>query len=181
MLQGRLIVSEEEIRRLVARMSGEIDRFYGPRPNEPPVLVLGVLSGAFIFLADLVRKLTIATEIDFIRAASYCGGSTSSGNVRILYEPVVSPEGRDVLLVDELIDTGRTLATLTGYCRERGARSVATAALLDKFERREIDFKPDFIGRTIENVFVAGYGLDGGGTHRQYPAVYDFSKKTPAR
>lgn len=180
MEQGRLIVSEEEIQSLVVRMSGEINRFYGPRKNEPPVLVLGVLNGAFIFLADLVRKLTFATEIEFIRAASYGTGFISSGNVRILYEPAVTLEGCDVLVVDELIDTGRTLDVLSDYCREKGARSVVAAVLLDKFERREIDYHPDFVGRTIENAFVGGYGLDGGGCYRQYSAVYSLTKKTPA-
>ena len=181
MEQGRLIVSEEEIRGLVDRLGGEINRFYGPRPNEPPVLVQGVLNGAFVFLADLIRKLTFPTEIEFIKVSSYGTAFVSSGNVRILYESAVSMEGRDVLLVDELIDTGRTLDALCRYCRERGARSIATAVLLDKFERREIDFKPDFVGRTIENAFVGGYGLDGGGFYRQHPAVYDFSKIPPAR
>ena len=181
MEQGRLIVSEEEIQGLVARMSGEINRFYGPRKGEQPVLVLGILNGAFIFLADLVRKLTFTTEIEFIRVSSYGTALVSSGNVRILYEPAVSLEGRDVLVVDELIDTGRTLEAISGYCREKGARSVVTAVLLDKFQRREVDYHPDFIGRTIENTFVCGYGLDGGGYYRQYPAVYDFSKKLPHR
>lgn len=179
MEQGRLIVSEEEIQGLVVRMGGEINRFYGSRENEPPVLVLGILKGAFIFLADLVRKLTFPAEIEFIGASSYGTSLVSSGNVQILYEPAVSLEGRDILMVDELIDTGRTLAALSDYCRKKGARSVAAAVLLDKFERREIDYHPDFIGKTIENVFVGGYGLDGGGYYRQYPAVSDFSKKTP--
>ncbi|MBQ6158842.1 MAG: hypothetical protein IJJ20_07510, partial [Thermoguttaceae bacterium] len=105
----------------------------------------------------------------------------SSGNVRILYEPAVSLDGRDILMVDELIDTGRTLAALSDYCRKKGARSVAAAVLLDKFDRREIGYHPDFIGKTIENVFVGGYGLDGGGYYRQYPVVSDFSKKLPCR
>ena len=179
MEQGRLIVSEEEIQRLVVRMSGEINHFYGSRENEPPVLVLGILKGAFIFLADLVRKLTFPMEIEFIGASSYGTALISSGNVRILYEPLSSLEGRDVLVVDELIDTGRTLEAISGYCREKGARSVAAAVLLDKIERRVTDYQPDFVGKAIENVFVGGYGLDGGGYYRQYPAVSDFSKKTP--
>ena len=177
--QGRLIVSEEEIQELVVRMGGEINRYYGSRKGEPPVLVLGILNSVFIFLADLVRKLTFDMEIEFIRASSYGNAFDSSGNVRILYEPTASLEGRDVLIVDDLIDTGRTLDTLFRYCREKGARSIASAVLLDKFERREVDFKPEFVGRTIENVFVGGYGLDGGGHFRQNPSVYSFSKKSP--
>ena len=180
MEQGRLIVSEKEIQEIVVRMGGEINRFYGSRENEQPVLVLGILKGAFIFLADLVRKLTFPAEIEFIQAASYGKNVVSSGNVRILNEPESSLEGRDVLVVDELIDTGRTLEAVSGYCRGKGARSVAAAVLLDKIERRETDYKPDFVGKTIENVFVGGYGLDAGGCHRQYPAVSDFSKKPPA-
>ncbi len=176
MEQGRLIVSEEEIRRLVVRMGGEINRYYGSRENETPVLILGVLNGAFIFLADLVRKLSFPAEIEFIRASSYGTQSVSSGNVRILFEPPCSLKERDILLVDEMIDTGRSLDVLYRHCKKRGARSVASAVLFDKSERREVDYKPDFIGRTIENAFVGGYGLDGGGLFRQYPAVYDFSK-----
>ena len=166
------LLSEKEIRELVDRLGGEINKFYADRKEETPVLVLGVLNGAFIFLADLVRKLTFPLEVEFIRAASYGTNTVSSGEVRILSEPSIPLDGRDILLVDELIDTGRTLDTVVRYCQAQGARSVHSAVLLDKVERRKESYRPEFIGKPVKNVFLAGYGLDGGAFYRRFPLIY---------
>lgn len=174
MFNPRIIYSADEIRSFVRKIAGEINLHYGLREGKSPVLVVGVLRGAFILVSDLVRLLDFPLEIDFICASSYGEETVTSGNVKILLEPSESFEGRDILLVDDLIDTGTTLAFLAEYCEKRGARSVASVVLLDKSERRSADYQPDFIGAPVENVFLAGYGLDGGrGGYRQYPYIFE--------
>lgn len=134
--------------------------------------MVGVLNGAFVFAADLVRCLGRCVDIDFIRVSSYDTAKISSGTVRLTAEPKFNPKGRRVLVVEDLIDTGRTLRYVVDYFRLRGAASIEIAVLLDKTERREIPVPCRFVGATVENVFVCGYGLDGGGSYAGYPQVY---------
>lgn len=124
------------------------------------LVVIGLLRGSFVFIADLVRELDLPVEVDFIEASSYGNSMESSREVRILKDLRGEIEGRDVLLVEDIIDTGHTLARTTDYLLTRQPARLRTIALLDKPARREVDFKSDWIGFEIPDEFVVGYGID---------------------
>lgn len=169
----KMAVAPERIAETVRRLGREINARFTERDDSRPPLVVGVMNGAFMFLADLVREFRFDAELNFIRVSSYGKGETSSGRVRLIYEPDASPAERDVLIVEDMIDSGRTLAFLIDYFRERGAKSVAAAVLLDKPARRVVDVPCDFVGMTVEDRFLAGYGLDGGGLCQQYRFIFE--------
>ncbi len=150
------LYSRREIRRRVRELADEIRRDYRGRD----LVVVGVLKGAFVFVADLVRALALPVTIDFVGLSSYGGGMESRGTVELTRALSVPIEGRDVLLVEDLLDTGRTLAALLTDLRRRGARSVRVCALLDKPERRVADVRADYVGFEDVRGFVAGYGID---------------------
>ena len=150
------LYSRQEIRRRVRELADEIRRDYRGRD----LVVIGVLKGAFVFTADLVRALALPVTIDFVGLSSYGGGMASSGAVTVTSPLSVPIEGRDVLVVEDLLDTGRTLAALLADLRGRGARSVRVCALLDKPERRVADVRADYVGFKDVRGFVAGYGID---------------------
>lgn len=138
------------------------------------VVMIGILRGSFIFLADLVRELwphDIHPKIDFVTIESYGSGTESSGTARIVKELRLDVAGADVVLVDDILDTGRTLTFASNYLKERGARSVKTCALLDKPARRVVPFKADYVGFEIEDTFVVGYGLDYDSRYRELPCI----------
>ncbi len=138
------------------------------------LVMIGILRGSFIFLADLVRELysqDIHPRIDFMTLESYGAGTESSGAVRIAKDVGMDVAGTDVLVVDDILDTGRTLTFARQHLRELGARSVRTCALLDKPARRVVPFEADYIGFTIEDRFVVGYGLDYDGRYRELPHI----------
>ena len=138
------------------------------------IVIIGILRGSFIFLADLVRDLyahDVHPRIDFITLESYGGGTESSGVVRVVKELRLDVAGADVVLVDDILDTGRTLAFATEHLRNLGARTIKTCALLDKPGRRAVPFKADYVGFEIEDVFVVGYGLDYDSRHRELPYI----------
>lgn len=138
------------------------------------VVMVGILRGSFIFLADLVRELwphDIHPMIDFVTIESYGSGTESSGTVRMMKELRLDVAGADVLLVDDILDTGRTLTFATNHLKERGARSVKTCALLDKPSRRIVPFQADYVGFEIEDTFVVGYGLDYDSRYRELPYI----------
>ncbi len=151
------LFSKEQIREMVLKVAFEINAHY---PKTEPLVVVGVLKGAWIFHADLVRELNRPVTVDFIRATSYGHGTQSSGVVRILKDIEVDISGKHVLLVEEIIDSGRTLQFIRQRLQNGGALSVKIAALLDKKERREVDCNADFLGSVVANHFVVGYGLD---------------------
>ena len=133
-------------------------------------LVVGLLKGSFVFVADLMRafhRRGLAPGVDFIRLGSYGNGTESSGDVRLLGDADIDVSGRAVLLVDDIVDTGRSLAFARDLLRERGATQVKTCALLDKPSRRVVDIAADFVGFTIDDVFVVGYGIDYAENYRQ--------------
>lgn len=144
--------SSDEIRSAVARLAGELSRDYAGRT---PVLV-GVLKGSFVFLADLVRLLSIPSEVDFIRARSYGTGTQSSGTVEITKGPDLTIAGRHVVVVEDISDTGLTLRVIVERLEQSGAASVRTCALL----AREGRAKPDYLGLWVRPGFVVGYGID---------------------
>ena len=164
---GRVLVAEGELAARVAELGRAIARDYA-RAN--PVLV-GVLQGAVPFVADLMRRLPIDLTVDFVRASSYGAGTTSSGTVRLVGDLTVDIANRDVLIVDDIVDTGLTLAALRRTLESRRPRSVRTCVLLDKGGRRRADVAIDYVGFTIPNVFVVGYGLDYDGLYRNLPHV----------
>jgi hypoxanthine phosphoribosyltransferase len=130
-----------------------------------------VLKGAFMFLADLVRAMSCDVTLDFIAVSSYGPSTTSSGQVRLLKDLDTALEGRSVVIVEDIVDTGLTLAYLQDIMRARAPRSLRTACLLSKPSRRQTDVTVDYVGFTIEDRFVVGYGLDSGGQYRHLPYV----------
>jgi len=162
-----VLVAEGELAARVAELGRTIERDYA---RENPVLV-GVLLGAVPFVADLMRGLSIDLTLDFVRASSYSSATSSSGTVRILADLTVDIADRHVLIVDDIVDTGLTLAALKRTLEARRPRSVRTCVLLDKTGRRETEVVIDYVGFTIPNVFVVGYGLDQNGLYRNLPHV----------
>ncbi|PYN58003.1 MAG: hypoxanthine phosphoribosyltransferase [Candidatus Rokuibacteriota bacterium] len=164
---GRVLVSADALKARVGELGRAIARDYA---GASPVLV-GVLQGAVPFLADLMRELPLDLTVDFLRASSYGSGTNSSGAVRLLSDLTVDIKGRPVLLVDDIVDTGLTLAVLKRTLEARGPLSVRTCVLLDKQGRRQTEIDVDYVGFTIPNVFVVGYGLDYDGLYRNLPYV----------
>jgi hypoxanthine phosphoribosyltransferase len=164
---GRILISEDELRTRVTDLGAAIARDY---ERDNPVLV-GVLKGALVFMADLVRAMPIALTIDFIALSSYAGGTRPSGVVKLAADLSMPIEDRDVVIVEDIIDTGRTVSYLKRNLETRHPRSVRLCALLDKIERREVDVAIDYLGFTIPNLFVVGYGLDHAGLYRNLPYV----------
>ena len=130
-----------------------------------------VLKGAFVFLADLVRTIDKATTIDFLAVSSYAKGTTSTGEVRLLKDLDVALDGRDVLIVEDIVDTGLTLHYLQDILRARRPKSLRTVCLLSKPSRRKVEVPVDYIGFTIDDRFVVGYGLDFNGRYRSLPYI----------
>ncbi len=167
----RVLLTEEEIARRTAEIAAEIDRDYGATASPAePLVVVGVLKGSVFFMTDLLKRLTIPVVLDFFQTASY-GRSTVPGEVRIKKDVDLSIRGRDVLLVEDVVDTGHTLRTIVALLHFRGARSVRLCALLDKRAARQVEVPIDYRGFEIENVFVVGYGLDVAERFRNLPYV----------
>lgn len=166
----KILVSESEIDAITTRIAKEIDRDYAGEDKN--LLLLGILKGSVVFMADLMKKVTIPVEIDFMKVSSYGAGTKSSGHVNILMD-LQRPDIQkcDILLVEDIIDSGRTLSYLTEYLKLKGAKSVRTCTLLDKPSRREVDFNPDYVGVVIPDEFVIGYGLDYNEKYRALPYV----------
>jgi len=164
---GPALVAEKEIAARVVELGRAITRDYA----EANLVLVGVLQGAIPFIADLMRVLPLDLTVDFLRASSYGAGTTSSGTVRLVTDLSIDIADRHVLIVDDIVDTGHTLAALKRELQARGPRSVRTCVLLDKTSRRETDVTVDYVGFTIPNVFVVGYGLDYDGLYRNLPYV----------
>jgi hypoxanthine phosphoribosyltransferase len=165
---GKVLLQRDEIASIVARLGAEISRDYKGRH---PIL-LNLLKGGVVFLADLIRQITIPHHIEFMGVSSYENGTRSSGNVRILEDLTRSVEDRDVIIVEDVIDTGTTLAYIKNMLQLRNPRSLEVCALLRKKnvpERNGIPVR--YIGREIENVFVVGYGLDYNENFRHLPHI----------
>ncbi|MFP7753845.1 hypoxanthine phosphoribosyltransferase [Thermodesulfobacteriota bacterium B35] len=168
MINGKILLDSATIQQRVAELGQEIRRDYQGRQ---PVL-LGILNGAFIFMADLARAIDLELEIDFIRVASYGNSTSSSGQIRLTKEVELDIAGKDVLLVEDIVDTGTTIAWLQDYFTAHQAASVRICCLIDKQERREIDVAIDYRGFTVAEGFLVGYGLDYAEKYRNLPAVY---------
>lgn len=165
-----ILVSEEEIDSTVARIASQIDCDY-PDPTSG-LLLLCILKGSVVFMGDLMKKLNRPVEIDFMKVSSYGSGTTSSGKVNIMLDLHRADMGNlDIIVVEDIIDSGHTLAYLVDYLKLAGARSVRTCTMLDKPSRRQIDFTPDYVGKIIPDEFVVGYGLDYDEKYRTLPFI----------
>lgn len=169
---GRILISHEEITVRVTELGEAIRHDYAGRA---PVLV-GVLKGAVIFAADLIRAIRLPVSLDFMSVSSYGSGSRSSGVVRLSADLSMSIEGRDVIIVEDIIDTGRTISYLRRNLATRHPKSLALCVLLDKMARREVDVVVDYIGFVIPDEFVVGYGLDHHGLHRNLRHIAVFER-----
>ena len=163
----RVIFSEEEIHAQVKRMGQQISRDYAGRE---PVCV-GVLKGCFVFMADLMREIDLNCKIDFMSVSSYGAGTTSTGEVRITKDLSHSIEGRDVIIVEDILDSGVTLSYLMKFLKGRKPASIKICTLLDKPSRRKADITPDYSGFLCPDVFIVGYGLDFAERYRNLPFI----------
>jgi hypoxanthine phosphoribosyltransferase len=164
---SEILIDEDELQRRIAELGDEISADYRGRD----LLLLGVLKGAVFFMSDLMRRLTIPCEIDFMAISSYGASTDSSGVVRILKDLDINIEGRHVLVVEDIIDSGLTLSYLLRMLESREPESLEICALLTKPERREIDVDVRYTGFEIPNRFVIGYGLDFAERYRNLPYV----------
>lgn len=165
---ARIIYPEEQIQRRVKEMAAEITRFY---PEGEELLVLGLLKGSFIFVADLVRAINRPLHVDFIVASSYGSGTTSSGNVRLLYDPMAPIADRHVLLVEDIVDSGNTVNRLAEALARREPRSLELCALLHKHLAPDLALEPRWTGFDAPSEFLVGYGLDHAEDFRHLPFV----------
>jgi len=164
---SKVLIDEETLRRRVAELGSDISDDY----RDKDLLLVGVLKGAVFFMADLMRNLSISCEVDFMAISSYGASTDSSGVVRILKDLDINIEGRDVLVVEDIIDSGLTLSYLIRNLESRDPASLEVCALLTKPERREIDVPVRYTGFEIPNEFVIGYGRDFGERYRNLPYV----------
>ena len=164
---GEVLVSAEDLQRRVVELGEEISRDYAGRS----LLLVGVLKGAVFFLSDLMRYIDIPVEVDFMAVASYGSATDSSGVVRILKDLDAAIEGRDVLIVEDIVDSGLTLQYLLRNLGSRNPRTLEVCALLTKPERRKVDLPTRYVGFEIPDRFVVGYGLDYAERYRNLPFV----------
>lgn len=166
----RVLLTEEQIKERVSQIAHEIDEYY--RDKEGKLVLLCILKGSVVFMADLMKAVTVPVDIEFMKVSSYGSSTSTSGNIKIhldLHREDL--ENCNMLIVEDIIDSGRTLSHLVKYLNFKGARSVRTCTLLDKPDRREVDFTPDYSGFIIPDEFVIGYGLDYNEAYRELPFV----------
>lgn len=163
----RIMLTEEQLRTRVKEVAMQVDEVY--KDKRP--LVVGILKGSIIFYSDFIRFLTMPIELDFMAVSSYGSGAVSSGKLKIKKDLDRDVKGRDVIIVEDIIDSGFTLANLKALLLERGAASVLIVTLLNKEARREYDIEPDYNCFDIENEFVVGYGLDYNEMYRSLPYI----------
>jgi hypoxanthine phosphoribosyltransferase len=164
----KILISHEEIAKVVNRLAREIERdCQGKQP-----LLLGVLKGSFVFMADLIRQLDLPLELDFVRLSSYGAGRKTSGKVRVVQGVKTPIKRRDVLVVEDIVDTGITTAFLLDYLKKKKPASLKLCALTDKPSRRRASVPVDYLGFTVPNKFIVGYGLDCDEKFRNLPDIY---------
>ena len=161
----KVLVDEQEINRVTTRIAGEIDRDFGGKSEH--LVLLGILKGSLPFMAELMKKLTLNPEIEVMKVSSYGTGTKTSGSIKI----ILDWQRPNIVVVEDIIDSGRTLSYLCEYLKQKGAKSVHTCTLLDKPSRREVDFVPDYCGVTVPDEFVVGFGLDYAEKYRALPYI----------
>src|SRR5262245_38631766 len=163
----KVLIPAEQIQHRVAELARQI----GPHYRDQPLTIVGVLTGSLIFLADLIRHLELPVRIGLIEASSYRGATTTAGELTIRRDLLPDVRGRHLLLLDDILDTGQTIARLSECLRELGPLSVRTVVLLRKIGRQLVPFEPDFVGFDIPDAFVVGYGLDYNDEYRHLPYI----------
>ena len=162
------LISEKEIKKRIIELGKDVNLFY---KETKKLLVVGLLRGSFVFIADLVRELKIPVEVDFMTASSYGNSMQSSNNIRILTDLNTDIKNLDVLLVEDIIDTGHTLNQVIKLLKSRKPKSLEVCCLLNKFSRRETDIETKWVGFDIPDEFVVGYGIDYAQDNRQLPFI----------
>lgn len=163
---SRVLVTHEQIEEMLERLSAQLNRDYAGRH----LVVVGILTGAFIFTSDLIRRLTMPVTVDFMQVSSYVG-EVSSGVLKIKKDLSYDIEGKDVLIVEDIVDTGRTLALLMEQLQKRNPASLKVCTAFDKPARRVNTFVPDYNGLTVPDEFIVGYGLDLDGEYRNFDDI----------
>ena len=162
-----VLLREEEIREIVGRLAAEIERDYqGKSP-----LLMGILKGSFVFMADLMRRLDLPLEVEFVRLSSYGRGKETSGRVRVGQGLRTSVQGRDILVVEDIVDTGLTMSFFLDYLRRKKPASVKLCSFVDKPSRRRVPVNIDYLGFTVPDKFIVGYGLDWDERFRNLPQL----------
>ncbi len=167
-------VTKDEIKNSISRIARNISSDYAGRD----LVLIGVLKGAFIFLSDLVRLISIPVLIDFITVSSYGDGEKSSGKITVVQDIGIDIKGKDVLVVEDIVDTGKTLSFLLEHLKSFRAGSVKTCALLDKKECRKTGAKADYVCHAVKKCFLVGYGLDYAERYRNLPEIYYYETAT---
>ena len=166
----RVLIDEQELDAINTKIAAAIDRDYADTSRK--LVLVCILKGSVVFMADLMKKIHRQVEIDFMRVSSYGSSTESSGRIKILLDLIRSDLAScDVLIVEDIIDSGKTLSYLVEYLKLNGAHSVKTCTLLDKPSRRQVEFVPDYVGKEIPDEFVIGYGLDYAERYRTLPYV----------
>ena len=166
----RVLVDEKQIEKINSDLAQKIMKDY--ENSTKPLIVIVILKGSMIFASDLIKKLDLPLEIEFMKVSSYGAGTKNSGEIKIHLDLArENLEQYDLLIIEDIVDSGRTLSRLTQLLKNRNANSVKTCTLLDKPSRREVDFVPDYCGQVIEDEFVIGYGLDYDEKYRNLPYV----------
>lgn len=164
---GEVLYSAEYLQEVVQRIGKQISEDY----RDKDLMMISVLKGSLMFMADLMRAITIPCSIDFLSVSSYGSGTTTTGEVRILKDLDVSLKDKDVLVVEDILDSGMTLSFLLENLLARQPRSIRLCTLLDKPERRRVDIKADYVGVVVEDKFIVGYGLDYAEKYRNLPYI----------
>jgi len=166
----RILFSREEISERVKDLGQDISKAF----QKKDLVVVSLLRGSFIFAADLIREVSIPVEVDFITTSSYGHSESSSGQVDIVHDLRTTIEGRDVLIVDDIMDSGYTMKKVKEHLQKKNPRSISICVMLDKPSRRQVDISADFIGYEIPDVFIVGYGLNYGDHYRNIPYIFTF-------
>lgn len=166
----KVLYSRDEIAGRVKELGAIISKDY----QDKDLLVVSLLRGSFIFAADLIREISVPVEVDFITTASYGHGQISSGNVEIIHDIRTDVEGKDILIVDDIADSGYTLKKVHDLLSLKNPNSIKVCVMLDKPSRRKVDVTPDFVGFSIPDVFIVGYGLNYGNYFRNIPYIFTF-------
>lgn len=164
---GKVLYTQEDIAKRAKEICKQIDKDY----EGEEVLLLGTLKGSIMWMAEIMKHITVDTNIDFITASSYGSSTISSGVVKITYEPASNMYNKNIIILEDIVDTGNTLKYLIEKLQERGPRSIKVCSMLNKQARRTTDFKADYVGFEIDDLFVIGYGLDYDQKFRDLPYI----------
>lgn len=170
----RVLVSEEEIKEITERLGRQISEDY----KDKNLLIVSILKGSVMFMADLMRSITVPCKIDFMALSTYGSSTESSGRIRVNKDLDIYPAGYDILVVEDILDSGRTLDyVIKNMLKSKNAKSVKVCTLLDKPERRVVDIKADYVGTSVPNAFVVGYGLDYDEKYRNLPFIGELKRE----